>query len=59
MPEAQFIDVDDAERLWLSLSHARPRRLQEDMAIDTDASTSASTEQTDHASLRLASVSGT
>ena len=41
---AQFSNVDDAEHLWLRLSHAHPIRLQENMAVDTDASTSASTE---------------
>ena len=30
--------------VWLSPSHACPRKLQENMAVDTDASTSASTE---------------
>ena len=44
MPEAQCVNVDDSEFLWLSPSHACPRKLQENMAVDTDASTLASTE---------------
>ena len=44
MPEAQCVNVDDSEFLWPSPSHACPRKLQENMAVDTDASTLASTE---------------
>ena len=44
MLEVQCVNVDDSEFVWPSPSHACPRKLQENMAVDTDASTSASTE---------------